>query len=505
MSAFKLVIPMEIWADVLFFGVGPPAQEKAMAEHGRRELRDRRKIVVQVCRGWKKAAWKYLFIDPYLPTPQSLHQFTSILVSADKKWDDLRHSPHSLPGAYVRTLDLSHLCYEAKPVSASSSSSVSRLADIVHRPWMQSQLLCQLIPLVPSVETLVLPSGEGGLMLSRGIFLRALKESELSSNLKRLKGLGMLMNGVIDGRGVDPLVSLLEGLPALEELSVVGGGGVDMPPSDEFIENNPQPMLYLKNLQHLSLIGIRSSLLLQALIDSDLPELTSLHLTSYHSTEWDLTTPLLQKHGWKLKSLTFIHLPDFPQPALPFPENTLLICPSLESLQFETFPHNTPPSLSFFDPIPPPVPAETSVRPAPPPPPSKLRHVILPRPPNSKPATEGYKRLMSDLSHPSVLPSLSSLTFTKFNWVHSPNGGSGGASSAGTNGIIREWAIMLGKRGVVVLDGKNKPCPDLAEVGGKWLLAELVKRRTVSALVGRERRRRSVRSWDDSEQSEDGG
>lgn len=345
------------------------------------------------------------------------------------------------------------------------------------RPWIQNQLLCQLIPLLPYVEKLVLPSAEqGGLLLSGGMFLRCLKAADLSVRLKTLEGVGVLMNGVVDGEGLDPLVSVLQSLPNLEKLGVVGGGGMDMPPSEDFLDNNPQPVLDLPRLAHLSLKGIRSSLLLQTLLLSPLPSLRTLKITSYNTTDQDLTTPFLSTHGEKLVSLTYLPLPDFPQPSIPFPQDTLLLCPNLRSIQFHTFPPHLAPDISFFSPSHP------------------LTDLTLPRPATPS-ALETTLALVRSFANQAVLPSLRTIQFTKFNWVNHPLGA---ACQAGTNGVIRDWAVLLGKRGVGVLDSKGRVASGMKDVRGKWMLG-------ASTGVGvRGERRSSVRSLED-EESDGGG
>lgn len=288
---------------------------------------------------------KYLYLDPIFTSPSALSSFSRSLHQADQRWDNLRRSLHSEPGSLVRSLDLSPL-YSSSSLNVNSPSHST--PQFQEQPWMLNTQLSALLPLLPFLQRLALPTA-GHSLIGAGAFLRALKASECAAELRSLQGLGLLMNGLVDGEGRDPVASLLGGLPNLQDLGIIGGGALDLPPWDITPETHPQPNLVLDDLLSLSLRGVANGLLLHSLVAAELPSLRSLALTSYHTVEHDLTTAFLERHGPKLRSLTFLPLPDFPKPDLPLPVHTLRLCPDLRSLTLNYPASRPPPPLAFFD------------------------------------------------------------------------------------------------------------------------------------------------------------
>lgn len=312
------------------------------------------------------------------------------------------------------------------------------------------------------------------------MFLRALKAADCSAELRVLEGLGMLQNGVIDLEGKDPVVALLQGLPRLESLGLIGGGQMDLPPPNITPDAYPQPALDLPHLHTLSLRGVQTGLLLHTLIASDLPALKHLGMSSYHTTQSDLTTPFLATHGPSLLSLAYLALPDFPRPILPLPLETLLLCPSLVSLDLHIPASHPPPGPLFFD-------NPTAIAH------SSLTHLSLPRP--AKPAL--YDPLITSLR---AIDSLREVVIQGFTYVPA---GSPAALGAGLNGVVRDWAVALGRRGVVLRDSRGRSCPGLVQGStGLWLVEDVRGGRGAVKATGARPARRS--SWDE-EESEGGG
>lgn len=539
------VLPPELHRDILFWAVGPHARGSlppgspfsALAtdrerEKDRRELRDRRMTAIQVCRAWKvspgpapaltvwqkltpapsgfplpqREARKYLYRDPHLPT---LHTFASLaqsLALADKMWDDLRSSPYSLPGAFVQVLDLSHI--------ASSSTTTS---DASFNPWRFTSTLSTILPLVPSLVRLVLPAPES-YMLGATTLLRLLNKADFPlASLRELENVPVFANGVVTHQGLDPVVELLLQMPGLQKLGIVGGGALDFEgdgqtaagPDGDGAGITP---VDLPKLTTLSLRGIPSGLLLQTLLASPLPALTTLEVASYYSHPGEQTTALVRAHGFKLASLAFLHLPDFPALHFPLPPSTLDDCPHLVSLAFHVLPNHQPPlAADFF------------ARPA-----LHLRHLTLPRPPRTSSTT--YTDLVAHFCATPNLPALQTLSISPgFSWLptppsshpaasifsafkppplNSPPAVSAAATHAGLNGIVRQYAVRLGRRAVQVLDARGRGCPGLVRVegSGEWREAREVGRGWKGSMAaGGWRERRRSADTEDGEESEGGG
>jgi hypothetical protein len=346
-------------------------------------------------------------------------------------------------------------------------------------------------------------------------FVRSLRSADWSGQLKELEELGVLMNGARTMSGKDPLVELLEGLPKLEALGVRGEGRDGLPPgTDDETGASQQPSLDLPRLKKLTIRGVDSGLLLEALITCPLPSLTSLEITPYYTSENDLTYPLLQAHGEHLRHLTYAAPTEFPRPLhLPLPIDTLSLCPNLDSLQILLSTNHTPPSPSFFHTLP--IDPETPVEPHP------LRSLTLSRPPSN---IASYDAIIRTLLNTSRFPHLQSVNLTQFTWIAassaSPSNNnpiqnriqssssspphSYAAMSSGVVGSARQWALMLGRRGVALMDGKGRTCPGIVRgEDGKWGEAGLPGLGVKGMSKEVRRRRRSVLSWED--ESDGGG
>lgn len=426
----------------------------------------------------QREARRFLYRDPHLPSLDYFSSLAQSLLRADKQWDDLRSSPHSLPGAFVQTLDLSHI--------ASASTTTS---DAAFNPWLFTSTLSTILPLIPNLRRLVLPAPES-YMLGATTLLRLLDKADFEpASLRELENVPVFANGLVTHEGLDPVVELLLAMPNLERLGVVGGGTLDFADGGAgalaaALEPDDQPVsAHLPRLASLSLRGIPAGLLLQTLLASELPSLRHLEISSYQTHPGELTTALLRTHGTKLTSLAFLPLPDFPALNLALPEATLDLCPAVNSLTLHSLPNNVaPPASTFF----------ASRRPGS----LALRHLTLPRPPRTSSST--YAELLDFLLQGDTLPtpggrqmvalpSLETVAISPgFLWVPATPQASGNgplsalsslvtaassvssaAANAGLNGLIRQYAVRLGRRGVRVLDARGRACPGLTTVDSR--------------------------------------
>lgn len=456
----------------------------------------------------QREARRFLYRDPHLPSLDYFHSLAQSLVRADKQWDDLRASPHSLPGAFVQTLDLSHI-----------ASATALTSDAAFNPWRFTSTLSLILPLIPNVRRVVLPAPES-YMLGATTLLRLLDRADFQpASLRELENVPVFANGLVTHEGLDPVVELLIAMPNLERLGVVGGGTLDFAdggagaPAAGHNLDEQAVAVNLPSLASLSLRGIPAGLLLQTLIASPLPALRRLEISSYHTHPGELTTALLEEHGPKLNSLAFLPLPDFPALHFALPETTLDFCSALSSLTLHSLPNNVaPPAGTFF----------ASRHPAS----LALRHLTLPRPPRTSSST--YADLLDfllegdSLATPGgrpviALPSLETVAISPgFLWVPAtpqPGGGVGSsnvlspaamaatsvssaAANAGLNGLIRQYAVRLGRRGVRVLDARGRACPGLTTVDPNRL-----GEGTAAGRAWRERRR----SLEPDDESDGGG
>jgi hypothetical protein len=343
-------------------------------------------------------------------------------------------------------------------------------------------------------------------MLGATTLLRLLNKADFPlASLTEVENVPVFVNGLVTSDGLDPVVELVQELPNLQRLGVVGGGAIDFEDVGDGSASLAEIVLVdAPHLSSLSLRGIPSGLLLRTLLFSSLTSLRHLDIATYNTHRGDQTTAFLDKHGSKLRSLDFLHLPDFPTLSLPLPADTLQACSNLVNITF----HSLPNPLPF-------TPAEFFGHPA-----LHLQHITLPRPPRASSST--YKDLILYLCSTSNLPSLRTVSISPgFSWLPTPFVGqsrsvpsplasptiSAAATQAGLNGIIRQYALYLGRRGVVVLDSRGRGCPGLTLVGGQWVEAKQVGHgwkgspNNLGAGGWRERRR----STEEDEESEGGG
>jgi len=229
----------------------------------------------------QKETIKYLYAEPYIHA-DNLFPLASALIRGDRKWDDLHLHPHSVPGRYITTLDLSHL-HDA--YYSIHSTSITRACN-------------DIFQLVPNLTHLKLPNE------MTPFDLGLISSPPFATSLKELEGLQVDYEESSDPKnGDDPVVRLLRCLPNLEVLSLHGPGDVEIGTQ---WEQSEQVTLKLDKLHTLILHGVKTGIALDMLIHAELPALRRLILTSYYQHSDDLTFDFQQAHGLDILSLTYL-------------------------------------------------------------------------------------------------------------------------------------------------------------------------------------------------------
>ena len=368
-----------------------------------------------------------------------LDRFTATLHGADKRWDSSRKMPYSVPGRWVRDLDLSGL-------------------DCRHVGLDVDELLTKLFPLLPFMTAFVLNTT---MTLSRRA-LAALSTRDGCQHLKALKGIKAPITyptnqsrfpaPVVDS---DPLVQLIRNSVHLEELEIHGPGfdsletdlaslevnlaslGVDcvsqsanVPPPVQVDMEGEESGLKLNSLTSLSILSTHASPLMLTLLLSELPSLQHLVVTPYDDLPYpaSLVSKFIQTHGSTLRSLHLYTPKDtWPTVSHPSPSDILLTCPNLTHLSLES-------------PLP-----ELKI-----PPPNHLGNVhplqtlSVPRP---------SRRCYQTVS--TVVSSLQNLRVVRtrdVRWLQ--RGIASQSMETGTQGEMREWKRRFALRGVDLLDAE---------------------------------------------------
>ena len=250
---------------------------------------------------------KYLYATPWI-TSENVFQLAFAITHGDRKWDDLHLHPHSIPGRYIHTLDLSNL-YDSYYLPHTTSFA---------------RALYDIFLLVPNLKHLKFPHQRIPIDADR------LRYAPFNRGLKALEGLQL---GAIhpDERNRDPLVQLLREYPSLEVLTLYGLGNDDELSGRPLHEEFP---FQLDKLHTLGLTQVKSGTILNTLIHSDLPSIRRLKLTSYYNHPHDRTYALQQAHGHKILSLTYIAANEWPVVHSLPPLDTLRIHPNLIHFSF---------------------------------------------------------------------------------------------------------------------------------------------------------------------------
>ncbi|KAJ9126016.1 hypothetical protein QFC24_002288 [Naganishia onofrii] len=334
-----------------------------------------------------------------------------------------------------------------------------------------------LLPLLPHLETLILPSS----IPVAPSTIRALQYAPCRLKLRVLHGL-VLMHTVeptsrfpstllpsdirperVVPEDIDSMVALLRAFPNLTDLSIKGYGDTDPGLS---IASHPQPILALPHLRTLTLHGVKAGLLLARLCSHDpyqsavLPSLRNLDITAYADQPGDLTIEFIRVHGHKLRNLTLRGPIDWPPLRIPPPSGVLYFCPKLETLRYLD-PNTLPPIETFEDSA---LSFTASQH-------QSLCHLHIskwstaptfrdePHPPSTGQFERLFEALMRNLP-----PHLEDVQVENFAWLRKPLGKA--ALSAGVNGVCRRLSGTLALRGVRLLDKDGTERPDVGGASG---------------------------------------
>lgn len=241
-------------------------------------------------------------------------------MSGDRKWSDINLHPHSVPGRWITTLDLSRLDPGALYLGAGAATVTSALSA--------------LLELTPSVVHLRLPPS--------GVSLQDLRHSSCMRNLRALEGVHLCSaEDEVDA------VRLLRATRRLEFLGLVWVGV--RPEAEEEEESGPEKtklQLNLSSLHSVTFVNPMAGPLLAALTVADLPNLTR-WVTSPYSSHLIVHTDDPRRggprafqayHGHKIRSLTFVAVPDYPRRDLLPAADSLTMHPHLEHVHL-ALPH----------------------------------------------------------------------------------------------------------------------------------------------------------------------
>lgn len=266
---------------------------------------------------------RYLYAEPQL-TGENVALLAHAVVTGDRKWSDINLHPHSVPGRWITTLDLSRLDPGALYLGADAT--------------VVTQALEALLELTPSVVHLRLPPS--------GVSLTDLRHSPCMRTVRALEGVHLRT-----AADEEAAIRLLRATKSLEVLGLVWVGsrseeeedGLDL---DEDAEDPKKPALWLPNLHSLTFKNGTSGPLLCALTRASLPRLTRLVTSPYppsllvHGDDARRggVRAFQTWHGDRIRSLTYVAVPDFPRrDLLPAPD-TLALHPNLEHMHL-AMPH----------------------------------------------------------------------------------------------------------------------------------------------------------------------
>ncbi len=376
---------------------------------------------------------KCLYHAPHLTHTIAFRRLCEAVLRGERRWDSLKRIPHSIPGRYITSLDLSALVPRLDRKAGPSDY------------LLVNNCLASVLPLMPNLVELKLPT-EIGIGWST---LRVIQTSAVAQQLRVLEG--VRLQQTLNNRGQDPVVALLQTMPNLEAVGVSGLGSMD----DGFEWDqfpSAQDPLVLPKLHSLTLKGIKHGLFISNLINSTLPTLRRLAISSYATFPNDLTQDLIRAHGPKLTSLTFLPTNEWPAVSIAACPTVLKVCPNLLHLANLTL---------SCAPIP-----ETFARNAVDAP-HPLERLTISRWSNSTsqstPAIRPDKVLQMLFSNlATVTPHLRTIQVENFSWLRRDLGKA--AMETGINGTLRKWAATFATRGVMVVDKDGTTCPPLSPI-----------------------------------------
>ncbi|KAL7423841.1 hypothetical protein Q5752_001425 [Cryptotrichosporon argae] len=272
-------IPTPAWDELAGRGLGRSDDRRVML---RRAVAARAGRLMRVCKEWKAVSTKYLYAEPYLSS--NLPAFARALAAGERKWSDLNLHPVSVPGRWVRALDLSRL--DTLSLALGGYGGVGGGGDGGGGDIAGA---CRTVfPLVPRLEHLVLAGQSAPLpadVLEGAPFLRTLKS---------LRGI------VVRARsGEAGVLRLLRQLPLLEvlEIQVVTGSAYDDVGDKADVEPEPLDFGHLHTLTLLDASGRLDDVFAR----SALPRLRRL-VAAPRGT----TSALDAAHGAQIVSLTLV-------------------------------------------------------------------------------------------------------------------------------------------------------------------------------------------------------
>lgn len=362
------------------------------------------------------------------------------MVAGDQRWDNLRRIPHSTPGRWVQSLDVSTL----------SDNLLSRACRL-----KADTLLTEILHLTPFLVHFL---SDPKFVLSSRAMHALSGEGRFPSKLRVVKGLSP--NGDFLAMPTspwllakDPLIALVrECALTLESLEVIGPGASQN--EDELALMILQhdlsfPPIHLPHLHTLALLGVPCSPLFFTLTNSSLPTLVRLTLTVYpsrHSRDTPSSSAaFLAAHGQSIESLVLPTPPDWPPPDyvgafVPPPHGSQAY---LEHSILHLLPKLTRLNLSF--PLPPLllIPRRSS----------SLKTLLFPRP------IPALLPFVIEMAKANGEPGsrLSKVVWTKARWLRSDLGAmSRMARTAGDQAEMLRWRRTLAKLDVQLIDADGR-------------------------------------------------
>lgn len=389
-----------------------------------------------------------LYSEIKIYTLRSLELLHHSVTAGDRRWDNLRRIPHSTPGRWIQSIDISALSNDLSSRSAKFKADTC-LNDIFH--------------LTPFLTHLI---SDPKIVIS-GRVMRALGESH-NPTLRVIKGFApsedyMYMPSSPWLLTRDPLIFLVRACAAtLEVLELVGPGATQDEDTVAALISQRElafPPIYLPRLHTLALAGLPCSPLFYTLLYSPIPSLVRLTFTIYpsrHSRDTQSSSAaFLANHGHSIESLILTTPPDWPPPdyvgtfTIPpqgskayFDHSILHLLPRLLRLNL-SFP--LPPLLLIPNPATP------------------LRTLLFPRPiPALLPfvlemAHIGGERSPVESRMPGDRAGLRKVVWTKARWLRSDVGAASRmARVAGDQSEMVRWRRALTKSSVQLIDADGK-------------------------------------------------
>ena len=389
-----------------------------------------------------------LYSEIKIHTLHSLELLHHSVTAGDRRWDNLRRIPHSTPGRWIQSLDISALSNDLTSRSARFKADTF-LMDIFH-------LTPFLTHLISDPKIVISGRVMKALCESHTPTLRVLKGFAPSEDCMYMPSSPWLMTR-------DPLIFLIRSCAAtLEVLEVVGPGATQDEDSVAALIAQRELVfspIHLTRLHTLALAGVPCSPLFYTLLHSAIPSLVRLTFTIYPSRHSrDTQSPsaaFLAAHGHSIESLILATPPDWPPPDY---VDTFTVPPQGSEAYFDHSILHILPRLARLNlafPLPPLllIPNHTS----------PLRTLLFPRPiPALLPfvlemANVGDRGETVKSRNPSEQAGLRKVVWTKARWLRSDVGAASRmARVAGDQSEMIRWRRALAKSNVQLVDADGK-------------------------------------------------